>query len=85
MIAQKNPAFRSVNISEIFLPSTSINQMDNIRVGNSVRLNMSFVRKMSMPKLATFNEMLEWHSSSENLKKINIQHYKTDKTSSSVW
>lgn len=77
MIAQKNPPFRSVNINKIFLPSASSNQLDNIRVGNSVRLKMSTVRKMSMPKLLTFNEMLEWDSSSENLKRINIQHYKT--------
>lgn len=84
MIAQKNPPLRSVNISEIFLPSTSSNQLDNIRVGNSVRLKMSTVRKMSMPKLPTFNEMLEWDSSSENLKRINIQHYKIDKTPFSV-
>lgn len=85
MIAQKNPALRSVNIREIFLPCPSSNQMDNIRVGSSVRLNMSIVRKMSMPKLATFSEMLEWDSSSENLKKINIQRYKSDKTSSFLW
>lgn len=67
IIAQKNPPFRSVNISEIFLPSTSSAQMDNTWVGNWVRLNMSIVRKMSMPKLEAFNEMLEWDSSSENL------------------
>lgn len=72
MIAQKNAAPRRVSINEILLPSTSSSQMDNISVGNSVRSNMSIVRKMSMPKLATFNEMLEWDSSNENLKKANI-------------
>lgn len=66
---QKNPALRSVSMSEIFLPSTSSNQMDNANVGISVRLNTSIVRKTSMPKLATFNEMLEWDRSSENLQK----------------
>lgn len=59
MIAQKNPAIRSVSISEIFLPSTSSNHVDNIRVGNSVTLNRSIVRKMSMPNFETLNEMLE--------------------------
>lgn len=85
MVAQNKAALRSVNNSEIFLPSTSSNQKDSMRVGNSVRLNMSIVRKMSMPKLATLNLMLERVSSSENLKKRNIQHYKIDKVSSSLW
>lgn len=73
-IAQKNPANRSVTMSEVFLPSTSRNHMDNIRVGNSVRWKISIVRKTSMPKLETFSEMLERDSSSENLKRMNIQH-----------
>lgn len=67
IIAQKNPPFRRVNTSDIFLPNASSNQTDNTWVGKWVRLNMSIVRKMSMPKLETFNEMLEWDSCSENL------------------